>query len=305
VKFLLRKGEAKKIVPSLRLLARVATEDHAMDRHFVPLVATFDSPNEVDAVVTRVSTSRDPVFMAPCFDFFYGDLEVYNITTVAEAQATFLYTAFEAKWVYPVSHTRYRIATKMSWAKLMLLASECADRIAELSNDRGELFEPARPIDGSETEEDPSEQVTVKLTGFPLYINKRALLEAVSSFDASSCLEAAHFTSDGKSLLATVDPLSKLANCASQDEALQTAFGEIAVRVVKNPMHIPDQAAKGARHVSMNQLLNLFGPLGNEKESEERGEDRVSKRKKENEKANERREERKVEKERYIQRGNG
>ena len=86
---------------------------------------------------------------------------------------------------------------------------------------------------------------------------------------APQCLEAAHFTSDGKSLLATVDPLSKLANCASQDEALQTAFGEIAVRVVKNPLHIPDQAAERARHDSMNQLLNLFGPLGSEKENEE------------------------------------
>ena len=58
----------------LRPVARVVGEAHEMDRHFTPIVATFNTEIEATRLTKQIATSRTPVFMAPALDYYYGDL---------------------------------------------------------------------------------------------------------------------------------------------------------------------------------------------------------------------------------------
>ena len=278
VKFLLRKGKAKEVKDRLRPVARVVDEAHEMDRHFTAIVATFNSETEAVRLTKQVAASKTPVFMAPAFDYYYGDLGVFNVITTSETPASFLYEAFEAEWVYPVSRTRYRFGTHMGWTKLMRVVRASSDRLAEIFSDGGYRFEPKLDVE-SESEEEDLDGMLLKLTGFPSCVGRLALTEAIGQFDedASEPLEASYFSNDGRALMVTVNAGGKLADLAGKEEDLNTDFGPIAVQAVGKPLRAPVQGTKKARHESMNQLLSLFGPLGDVKESEER-EDQMSRR---------------------------
>jgi len=278
VKFLLRKGKAKEVKDRLRPVARVVDEAHEMDRHFTAIVATFNSETEAVRLTKQVAASKTPVFMAPAFDYYYGDLGVFNVITTSETPASFLYEAFEAEWVYPVSRTRYRFGTHMGWTKLMRVVRDSSDRLAEIFSDGGYRFEPKLDVE-SESEEEDLDGMLLKLTGFPSCVGRLALTKAIGQFDedAAEPLEASYFSNDGRALMVTVNAGGKLADLAGKEEDLNTDFGPIAVQAVGKPLRAPVQGTKKARHESMNQLLSLFGPLGDVKESEER-EDQMSRR---------------------------
>ena len=221
--------------------------------------------------------------MAPAFDFYYGDLEVFNITTVAETPAAVLYPMFEAKWVYPISRTRYRMGTSLTWTHLVRVALDCSDRITKIFNDAGMSFEPAKSVAGNDSDPDEKDLdgTVLKLTGFPPCISRHALIEAVCQFDESTSLDAFQFSSDGQALLVTVDEGSKLAESAENGENLDTAFGEINVQVAKDAVrtHGSSQDAK-THQESLEHLLGLFGSreklITEEKILEERGDGRMN-----------------------------
>ena len=290
VKFLLRKEKAKKIMDRLRPVARVTREAHEMDRHFVPIVATFDTEYEATKLTNRVATSEDPVFMAPAFDYYYGDLGVFNVTTVAETPASFLYTIFDAKWVYPVSRTRYRIGTSLTWTKLVTVVLDCSDRVTKLSSDGGMCFEPAGSETESESEMDEKDAdgMVLKLSGFPSCVSRRALIEAVRLLDENASLDAAHFSPDGQALLVTVSEGSKLAESAENGTNLETTFGAIAVQVARDASRTRSctQDAK-TRQESLESLLGLFGsyeePITEEKRNKEKNDESMNRKDKESE----------------------
>jgi hypothetical protein len=274
IKFLLQKRRAKEILSRLRPVARVAMEGHSMDRHFVPVVATFDSATEADSVVTSVSASQQPVFMAPNFDFYYGDLGVYNVITTCETPASYLYTTLDAKWVYPISHTCYRVGTMMSWTELVQRLSFNSDRITRLSNDEGSCYEPAdSDTDRGDPEESPDE-VTLRFTGFPTCVSRRALIEALGTYVDEIWLETARFAPDGGALLVTVGSESTVIDKAGDEDGLETAFGPLLVNVTDLPSrsqnNLPD--AKEEHQASFGRLLDFFGPV-TERNSNERKEE--------------------------------
>ena len=261
VKLLIPTADTRKLLPALTKTARVVADHNPLHRAYRPVVAAFETREDATKFCEAVADSKNPIFMAPLAEFFQQKDNVFNVSTASATSAIALYDFFQASWCYPISHTNYRLHSPLSWSELVSKMQQDAQSSGSkhyfsLASDQGKFFtmrdspqRQAAPISASHS--------TIKVTDFPTYISKAALLSSLSN--AGLKPTEAHFTQDGSALLVKVSFESLRQAKVEQSRSLDTEFGQVSLSLVRTGSKDLGKSMTHTPH-KIDTLVSMFAP---------------------------------------------
>ena len=263
IKLLLHKTDKRNIVTPLGKVARIAPETHLLNRFYRPVVASFDSEGEAYKFYDAVANAEEPIFMAPVFEYYFKKKKVYNVTTASETSAVDLYDFFQAEWCYALSPTTYRLSTSLKWDKIistMLEDAKTRERghYISIANDAGDSFVLRGPVNVV-TRPQPIEEKIVSVSGFPDYVGKATILEALQLVCPKEDIAYSQFTQNGDTLVLGLRPPSVLyEEAGTAGMAISTDLGPLFVArsaQAGDPNFVDKQTRSRS---GMDTLMSLF-----------------------------------------------
>lgn len=298
LKMLVPVRDEREILKALRRSARVATEDHPLRRFFHPVVTTFESHDDCEALQKAIKSSTKPLFMAPLHQFFSATNKVFNLTTTKQIPPGPLYEFLEARWCYAISPTRYRFSSLLSWSELVVKLqglhrgetdTNLRHSIVSLTNGIGDLFTLRQRAESTEATPQFPPTETVLVSNLPSYVSYSSVLMCLKNLKIE--FSAAHTTKDGKSVIISVPRGSQLLSDAKKGTQMDTDLGPVSISIA----HPNDKGPEILEPHMMRSTSNLQAIFGQGKRNEpNKEEDQTEREKKLDEKENKESEESEV-----------